>query len=88
MEKIRGVYSFVTIKKISILNLLNATAESVNCSLIMKKLEKHFCNLTYKEYFLRHIENLPQHLSAIIYRLTISLKLIAIYRLSYHPGLF
>ena len=43
--------------------LFNPTAESVNCSLL-KNLEKHFCDLTYKKKnFIKHIENLPQHLS-------------------------
>ena len=28
--------------------VFNPTAESVNCSLFLKNLEKHFCDLTYK----------------------------------------
>ena len=46
--------------------LLNVTAESVNCSLFLKNLEKTFlqiCNLTYKKNLVKRIENLPQHLS-------------------------
>ena len=43
--------------------LLNAMAESVNCSLFLKNLEKHFCNMIYKKIFVKHIENLRQHLS-------------------------
>ena len=49
----------------------------MNCSLFLKNLEKHFCDLTYKKNsstiekhfcdtkynFVKHIENLPQHLS-------------------------
>ena len=47
--------------KISI--LFGATAEHVNCSLL-KFLEKSFCNLTYKKkFFVKHFENLLQHLS-------------------------
>ena len=44
--------------------LFNPTAEYVNCSLFLKNLEKHFCDLTYKKkkLFVKHIENLPQHL--------------------------
>ena len=42
---------------------LNATAESVDRLLLLKNLEKHFCNLTFKKNFVKHIENLPQHLS-------------------------
>ena len=48
--------------KTSLFVLFNATAESVNCSLFLKNLEKHFCNVTGKN-FVKHIENLPQHLS-------------------------
>ena len=44
--------------------LFNPTAKSVDCSLFLKNLEKHFCDLTYKKNnFVKHIENLPQHLS-------------------------
>ena len=41
------------IKKIFLDVLFNAKAESVNCSLFLKNVEKHFCNLTYKKK-LRH----------------------------------
>ena len=41
--------------------------EFVNCSLL-KNPEKDFCDLTYKKNFVKHIKNLLQHLSAIIYR--------------------
>ena len=44
--------------------MFNPTAESVNCSLFFKNLEKHFRDLTYKKKnFVKHTENLPQHLS-------------------------
>ena len=44
--------------------MFNSTAESVNCSLFLKNLEKHFCDWTYKKKnFVEHNENLPQHLS-------------------------
>ena len=44
--------------------MFNPTAESVNCSLFLKNVEKHFCNLTYKKKnIVKHIENLPQYLS-------------------------
>ena len=56
--------------------LFNATAESVNHSVFLKNQQKHFCNFTYKN-FIKHIENLPQHLSEKFignnYRLPISL---------------
>ena len=43
--------------------MLNASTESVNCSLFLKNLEKHLCNWIYKKNFSKHIKNLPQHLS-------------------------
>ena len=74
-------------------SLFNPTAKSVKGSLFLKNLEKHFCDLTYKKKnFVKHIENLPQHLSenltAINYRLPISLKEIEMYRLSVSPRAF
>ena len=47
----------------SLLVLFDATAEFVNSSLFSKNLEKHFCNLAYEKNYVKHIENLPQHLS-------------------------
>ena len=47
----------------SLFVLFDATAESVNCFLLSKNLEKYFCHLTYKKNFVKDIENLPQHLS-------------------------
>ena len=89
--KIHGVDTFLLQFKKSLFAVFNPTAESVNCSLFLKNLEKHFCDLTYKKKnFVKHIENLPQHLSenlsAIIYRLPISLEEIEIYR--YRPEHF
>ena len=44
--------------------LFNLTAESVNCSLFLKNLEKTFLQFALqKKNFVKHIENLPQHLS-------------------------
>ena len=81
--------SLVTVKKdLYIFFLVNATAESVNCSLFSNNLQKHFCYLTYKKNFLKHIENLPQHLSAIIYRLPTSLQEIEINQSSISPRAF
>ena len=60
----RDPLSLVAIFKKSLFVLFNATAESANCFLFLKNLEKHFRNLTYKKkYFVEHIKNLPQHLS-------------------------
>ena len=43
---------------------LNFTAESVNCFLFLKNLEKTFLQFDLqKKNFVKHIENLPQHLS-------------------------
>ena len=49
--------------KTSVIVLFNATAESVNGPLFLKNLETQFCNVTCKKNFVKHIENLPQHLS-------------------------
>ena len=49
--------------KTSLFVLFNATAESVNCSLFLKNLETHFCNVTCKKKFVKRIENLSQRLS-------------------------
>ena len=56
--------NLVAISKKSLFVLFNATAKSVNLYVIWKNLEKDFCNLIYKKKNLvKHIENLPQHLS-------------------------
>ena len=68
--------------------LLNATTESVNCSLFLKNLEKHFCNLTYKKKTSPNTLKIylyRKNLSAIIYRLPMSLQEIVIHRLSVSP---
>ena len=49
--------------KTSLFVLCNAAAEFVNCSVFLKILETHFCNVTCKKNFFKRIENLPQHLS-------------------------
>ena len=49
--------------KISLFVLFNAAVKFVNCSLIIKNLEEHFCNLTNQKNFVKHVKNLPQHLS-------------------------
>ena len=50
MEKnTRCPLRFVVILKNYFFVLFNFTAESVNCSLFLKNLEKHFCNSTYKK---------------------------------------
>ena len=49
MEKMHGVHQVMLQFKKSLFVLFNVVAESVNCSLILKKLEKDFCNLTYKK---------------------------------------
>ena len=63
MEKTRCPLKLVAIFKNYFFVWLNFTAESVKCSLFLENLEKHFCNSTYKKNFVKHIENLPQHLS-------------------------
>ena len=62
--KIHGVDKVLLQFKKSLFVLFNPTAESVNCSLFLKNLEKLFCDLTYKQKSCaKHIENLPHHLS-------------------------
>ena len=82
--------SLVAIFKKSFTVLFNATAESVNYSVFWKNLQKRFCNLTYKKTSsnLLKIYIYRKNLSAIIYRLPISLKKIEIYRLSVSPRAF
>ena len=64
MEKTRCSLRLVVIFENYFSVWLNFTAESVNCSLFVKNLEKYLCNSTYKKKnFVKHIENLPQHLS-------------------------
>ena len=54
----------------------NLTAESVNCSLFLKNLEKHFCDLTCKKNTSSntlkiHRNNYRKNLSVKIYRLSV-----------------
>ena len=42
---------------------LNFTVESVNCLLFLKNLENTFLQFDLQKNFVKHIENLPQHLS-------------------------
>ena len=61
MEKTRCPLRLVVIFKNYFFVWLHFTAESVNCSLFLKNLEKTF--LQFDLNFVKHIENLPQHLS-------------------------
>ena len=64
MEKTRCPLRLVVIIKNYFFVWLNFTAESVNCSLFLKNLEKTFLQFDLqKKNFVKHIENLPQHLS-------------------------
>ena len=64
MEKTRCPLRLVVIFKNYFFVWLNFTAESVNCSLFLKNLEKNiFAIRLTKNNFVKHIENLPQHLS-------------------------
>ena len=63
MKKIHGVHKILLQFKKSLFVLFNAMAEFVNCSFFLKNLHRHFCNLTYRKNFVKHTENLPQHLS-------------------------
>ena len=62
MEKIQCPFKTCQHLKKSLFVLLNVTADSVNCSLFSKNLEKHFCNSTYKKKLRQTHKNLPQHL--------------------------
>ena len=88
MEKTHGL---VTISKKSLFVFFNASAESVNCSLLEKS-RKTFLQLTCKKNFVKHLKNLPQrlseNLSATTYRLPISHHEVKIYRLAVSPRAF
>ena len=79
MEKTHGVHKVLLQFKKSLFVLFNATVECLNSSLILKNFVKTFLQLDLCEKnFVKHIENLPQHLSKkfirdIIDRLPISL---------------
>ena len=49
----------------SLFVVLDPTVGSVNCSLFLKNLKNHFCDLTWllEKNFVKHIESLPQRLS-------------------------
>ena len=54
----------VVILKNYLFVLFNFTAESVNCSLFLKNQKKNVFEIRLtKKNFVKHIENLPQHLS-------------------------
>ena len=64
MEKTRCPLRLAVIFKNYFFVRLNFTAESVNCSLFLKNLEKTFLQLDLQtKNFVKHIKNLPQHLS-------------------------
>ena len=63
MEKIRCPLRLVLIFENYFYVWLTVAAESVNCSLFLKNLEKTFLQIDLqKKSFVKHIENLPQHL--------------------------
>ena len=91
--KIHGVDKVLLQFKKSLFVLFYPTAESVNCSLFLKNLEKHFYDLTFKKKAssntLKIYRNIyRKNLLAIIYRLPISLQEVEIYRLSASPRAF
>ena len=65
MEKTtRCPLKFVGISENYLFVLFNFTAESVNCSLFLKNLEKTLLKFDLqKKNFVKHSENLPRHLS-------------------------
>ena len=63
MEKTWCPLRLVVIFKNYFFVWLNFTAESVNCSLFLKNLEKTFLQFDLQKNFVKHIKNLPQHLS-------------------------
>ena len=64
MEKTRCPLRLVVNFKNYFFVWLNSTAESVNCSLFLKNAEKTFLQFHIQtKNFVKHIENLPQHLS-------------------------
>ena len=64
MEKTRCTFRFAVVFINHLFVWLNFTAKSVNCSLFLKNLEKTFLQFDLQnKNFVKHIENLPQHLS-------------------------
>ena len=93
MEKIHGVHKVLLQFIKSLFVLFDATAESVNCSLFLKSLEKHCSDLTYKKNFVRHILKIYRNIywknsTAIIYRLSILLQEIEISIIGIAQGFF
>ena len=95
MEKTGCPLRLVVIFKNYFFVWLNFSAESVNCSVFLKNLQKTFLQFdlqkkkklrqTHRKFTATFIE---KNLSAIIYRLSISLEEIEIYRLSVSPRAF
>ena len=52
---------------------LNLTAESVNCFLFLKNPERTFLQFDLQKNSVKHIENLPQHLSEKFIGITLSI---------------
>ena len=90
MEKTRCPLRLVVIFKNYFFVWLNFAARSVNCSLLEKSRKNIYANRLTKKNFVKHIKNLPQHLSEkfIGDNLSISLEEIEIYRLSVSPRAF
>ena len=93
MEKTRCPLRRVVIFKNYFFALLNFTAESVICSLFLKNAEKNILQFDLqKKNFVKTSKNYRniyrKNLSAIIYRLSISLEEIEIHRLSVSPRAF
>ena len=64
MEKTRCPLRLVVIFKNYFFVWLHFTAESVNCSLFLKNAVKNILQFDLqKKNFVKHIKNLPQHLS-------------------------
>ena len=73
----------------SLFAMFNPTAESVNCSLLLKNLEKHFCDLTYKKKnFVKHVESSPQHLLEKFIDYQYRFKKLRFVDYRYHPEHF
>ena len=63
MEKTRCPLRLAVIFKNYFFVWFNFTAESVNCSFLEKSRKNIFTIRLTKKNFVKHIENLPQHLS-------------------------
>ena len=86
----RYPFSLVTIKK-DLFFFVYCRGRVRKLLSFLRKSAKNFCYLTNKKNFVKHIENLPQHrktLSAIIYRLPISLQKLRLMDYRYRPGCF